>query len=171
MDSLLLRVGNQLIALKERVTLNLVDGRDNTGRLDDRLELQISGPTISSSTDSNEVQGSTHLLDVEVRHTHRSHLALGEIDHGCKEDDQSHSVLKFASSEKRTLPRVNEGNAVINFNISVWKVLSLHKREQLVTRLECDRPVDQVELCRENSSQPLVSNLMEERCRRIHTSR
>lgn len=54
MDSLLLRVSNQLIALKERVTLNLVDGRDNTGSLDDRLELQLSSPKISSSTDGNK---------------------------------------------------------------------------------------------------------------------
>lgn len=99
----------------------------------------------------NGICGSTHLLNVEVRHSNRSHLGLGEVDHG--------------------LPCVNEGNAVINFDISVRKVLSLHKREQDVTRLECDWPVDQVELCRGNSSQPLVSSLTEEGCRRIHTSR
>lgn len=34
MNVLLLAVGNQFIALEERVALNLVNGRDNTGALD-----------------------------------------------------------------------------------------------------------------------------------------
>jgi hypothetical protein len=39
MDALLLAVGNQLVALQTRVTLDLVGSGNNTSGLDDGLEL------------------------------------------------------------------------------------------------------------------------------------
>jgi hypothetical protein len=86
----------------------------------------------------------THVLDSEIRHSHRTGLALGEVDHGCRR--LSAIFSRITMSEIRTLPRVDDGHAVINLDISIWKVLSLHKREKGVTGLECYRPVDQVEL-------------------------
>jgi hypothetical protein len=39
MDTLILAVGNQLVALQTRVTLDLVGGGNNTSGLDEGLEL------------------------------------------------------------------------------------------------------------------------------------
>lgn len=71
-DSLLLGKGDECIVLQEAgVPLDLVDGRDDTGGLDDGLEV----------------------LNGEVGHADVLHLALGQGNDGLPRVDQGHAVV------------------------------------------------------------------------------
>ena len=103
-DVLLSGVLDQVVALENGVTLDLIDGRDDTGGVDDRLEV----------------------LDSVVGDTNGAGLLLGELGHG--------------------LPGVNNRDAVIDQDVTVGVVAALLQGEVVVTGLEGDGPVDEVQV-------------------------
>jgi hypothetical protein len=71
MDTLILAVGNQLVALQTRVTLDLVGGGNNTSGLDEGLELYGVSSCLSI------LVRVTYMLNRVVRNTDGAGLALG----------------------------------------------------------------------------------------------
>lgn len=112
MDALLLAVGNQFVALQTRVALNLVGSGNNTGGLDDGLKLWGVSDCLSIWTQL------TYVLNCVVGNTDGAGLALGELGHG--------------------LPGIDNGNAVINFDITPGDSAVLDERKVLVAGLECN---------------------------------
>lgn len=77
-DSLLLAVLNQVIALEYGVALDLVGGRDDTGAINESLELR------GVLADVWRIWGKedTNMLNLVVGDTDGTSLALGELSHG-----------------------------------------------------------------------------------------
>lgn len=87
MNALGLAVLDQSVGLQERVTFDLVGGGDDTGALDDGLELQLLARTLPSS-------GYTYVVNAKVGDTNGTGLLLRKLGHG--------------------LPGVNNGDVIVN---------------------------------------------------------
>lgn len=115
-DVLLLAVSDQSVGLEERVAFDLVGGGDDTGALDEGLELHYCISSISLPP-----VGYTHVVNGEVGNTDRARLLLGKLGHG--------------------LPGIDDGNVVVN-----GAVVLGGEGEELRAALEGHGPVNEVEL-------------------------
>ena len=104
MDALLLAVVDELGALKERVTLDLVGSGDDAGGVNDSVEVG----------------------DDEVGDADGAGLGLGQLGHG--------------------LPGVDDGDGVVDLDISAGEGRALDEGEELAAGLEGHGPVDEVQI-------------------------
>lgn len=79
MDVLLLAVFNQVVALENGVTLDLVGSGDNASAVNDSLELGCCQYNYSYNLANH---GRTNVRDSVVGDTDGASLALGELGHG-----------------------------------------------------------------------------------------
>jgi hypothetical protein len=103
-DVLLGGVFDKVVALEDGVTLDLVDGGDDAGGVDDGLKV---------------------LLGV-VGDTNSTRLLLGELGH--------------------SLPGVDDGNVVLDEDVTVGEVAALLEGKVVVASLEGNGPVNEVQV-------------------------
>lgn len=78
MDALLLAVFDEVVALEDGVTLDLVSSGDNAGAVDESLELLFG----QRSENGSQVLWKTNMLNLVVGDTDGAGLALGKLGHG-----------------------------------------------------------------------------------------
>lgn len=86
------------------------------------------------------------MLDGEVRHADSAGLRLGKLNHSCIRGQPVSNVIPTARRCELTLPGVDDGDAVINHDIPIGVGARGIEGEVVVTSLEYNRPVDQVQL-------------------------
>jgi hypothetical protein len=77
-NTLLLAVLNQVIALEHGVALNLIGSRNNTSGVNQSLELW----GLLADVETIWAENNTNMLNRMVRDTDGAGLALGELGHG-----------------------------------------------------------------------------------------
>lgn len=84
------------------------------------------------------------MRDHVVGDTDGAGLALGELGHGCITVSQQDHELEF--SKALTLPGVDNGNIVIDDNVTTLDIAAGNQREVALALLESDGPVHKVKL-------------------------
>lgn len=86
------------------------------------------------------------MRDSVVGDTNGASLGLGELGHGCIERSESAIYQPRRFWIPLTLPGVDNGDTIINNNITTLNIAALNQREVGLALLESNGPVNKVEI-------------------------